>query len=154
MIRKALLAAVATFALTGAAQAQMVTGQSPASVVKALQDAGYKAALTKDDTGDPMINSSSGGSNYAIFFYGCTKSVDCRTIQFFAGYSDKKPTLSQINDWNAKKRFGRAYLSDKGAGRLEMDVDLDDGGMSAKLFEDNIEFWVAIMAQFEKHIGV
>jgi hypothetical protein len=34
-----------------------------------------------------------------------------------------------------------------------MDVDLDDGGVSTKLFEDNLEFWVAVMAAFEKHIG-
>jgi hypothetical protein len=33
-----------------------------------------------------------------------------------------------------------------------MDVDLDDGGISSKLFEDNLEFWVLLMAQFEKHI--
>ena len=42
---------------------------------------------------------------------------------------------------------------DKGAARLEMDVYLDDGGMSRLLFEDNIEFWVSILANFEKHIN-
>jgi Putative bacterial sensory transduction regulator len=153
MIRNTIIALAATFAFTSAAQAQMVTAKNPQSIVSALQNAGYKAELTKDGTGDPLIRSSSGGSSFAIFFFGCTKNVDCATIQFFAGYSDKKVTLSQMNDWNSKKRFGRAYLADSGAARIEMDVDLDDGGISAKLFEDNVEFWVVTMSAFEKHIG-
>ncbi len=146
-------AAAVLFAFSGTAQAQMVRAQDPSSVVRALQGAGYKAELTKDDTGDPLIRSTSSGSAFAIFFFGCTKNVDCGTIQFFAGFDrDKSPSLSQMNDWNSKKRFGRAYISDKGAARIEMDVDLDDGGISSKLFEDNLEFWVLLMAQFEKHI--
>jgi Putative bacterial sensory transduction regulator len=153
MIRNTLFALVGAFTFGGAAQAQMVTAQNPQSIVNALQNAGYKAELTKDGTGDPLVKSSSGGSSFAVFFFGCTKNVDCATIQFFAGYTDKKATLSQMNDWNSKKRFGRAYIADSGAARIEMDVDLDDGGMSAKLFEDNIEFWVVTMGAFEKHIG-
>jgi Putative bacterial sensory transduction regulator len=153
MIRNAIIALAATFAFAGTAQAQMVTAKNPQSIASALQNAGYKAELTKDGTGDPLIRSSSSGSSFAIFFFGCTKNVDCATIQFFAGYTDKKATLSQMNDWNSKKRFGRAYLADSGAARIEMDVDLDDGGLSAKLFEDNVEFWVVTMSAFEKHIG-
>ena len=148
-----ILAGLIALSFSGAAQAQIVSATSPQGVVAALQNAGYKATLTKDETGDPLISSASGGSNFSVFFFGCTKNVDCRTVQFFAGYNDRKITLSMMNDWNAKKRFARAYLSDKGSARIEMDLDLDDGGMSAKLFEDNLEFWVAIMGAFEKHIG-
>ena len=153
MIRNIIIAFAATFSFAGKAQAQMVTAKNPQSVVSALQNAGYKAELTKDGTGDPLIRSSSGGSSFAVFFFGCTKNIDCATIQFFAGYTDKKPTISLMNDWNSKKRFGRAYVTDTGAARIEMDVDLDDGGLSAKLFEDNVEFWVVTMSAFEKHIG-
>jgi Putative bacterial sensory transduction regulator len=147
------LAAIAALALGGAAHAQMVSATNPQGIVAALQNAGYKASLSKDSGGDPMIESTSSGSKFSIFFFGCTKNSDCRTIQFFAGYSDRKPSLSQMNDWNSKKRFARAYIADSGNARIEMDVDLDDGGMSAKLFEDNLEFWVAVMAAFEKHIA-
>lgn len=153
MIKTFITASAALLLFAGPANAQMVRAQDPGSIVRALQGAGYKADLTKDDSGDPLIKSTSEGSAFAIFFFGCTKNVDCRTIQFFAGYTDKTPTLSQLNDWNSRKRFGRAYVSDKGAARIEMDVDLDDGGISTKLFEDNLEFWVLLMSQFEKHIG-
>ena len=144
---------MAALALGGTAQAQTVSATSPQGVVAALQNAGYKATLSKDSTGDPLINSSSGGSNFSVFFFGCTRNTDCRTVQFFAGYTDRKVTLNMMNDWNSKKRFARAYMTDNGAARIEMDLDLDDGGMSAKLFEDNLEFWVAVMGAFEKHIG-
>jgi Putative bacterial sensory transduction regulator len=145
MIRNAIIGLAASLAFATTAQAQMVSAKDPKTVVTALQNAGYKAELSKDDTGDPLIRSSSGGSSFAIFFFGCTKNIDCATLQFFAGYTDK--------NWNSKKRFGRAYVSDSGAARVEMDVDLDDGGMSIKLFEDNLEFWVVTMSAFEKHIG-
>jgi len=153
LIRKLMIALAALVAFSGTAHAQMITAQNPQSIVGALQNAGYKATLGKDDSGDPIVRSSSGGSNFAIFFYGCTKNTDCRTIQFFAGYTDRKPSLSRINEWNTTKRFGRAYLTDSGAARIEMDVDLDDGGISRLLFEDNLEFWVLLMGQFEKHIA-
>ena len=148
-----LLAALAMAVVPAAAQAQNITAQNPSSVSAAMQRAGYAAQLTKDTGGDPMITSSSGGSSFTVFFYNCTNHTDCRTIQFFAGYPDKPSSLRVINGWNAEHRFGRAYLSDKGSSRVEMDVDLDDGGMSYGLFEDNVQFWAATMAAFEKHIG-
>lgn len=148
------LAMLAACSFGTAAQAQMVTARNPASIAKVLQANGYRAETTKDDSGDPMIKSASSGTTFLVLFYGCKNNVDCATVQFFAGYSDaKNASLSALNAWNAENRFGRAYLSDKGAARLEMDVDLDDGGMSEALFQDNVEFWVTIMASFEKHIA-
>ncbi len=151
-MRKLLGSIAAILFMVGTAEAQLVRGQDVNSVAQALRGMGYQAEVTKDESGDPMIKSASSGTSFAIFFFGCTKNVDCRTIQFFAGFADKKPALSLINDWNANKRFGRAYLSDKGTARIEMDLDLDDGGLSTKLFEDNVEFWVLLMSRFEKHI--
>ncbi|HSI16552.1 MAG TPA: YbjN domain-containing protein [Sphingomonas sp.] len=148
-----LLAALAMAIVPATAQAQNITAQNPQSVASAMQRAGYAAQLSKDTSGDPMITSSSGGSSFTVFFYNCTNHVNCATIQFFAGYPSNTVSLSVINGWNSDHRFGRAYLSDKGSSRVEMDVDLDDGGMSYGLFEDNLQFWVATMAAFEKHIG-
>jgi hypothetical protein len=148
------LALAASFAAAGAAHAQTVTAKEPSSIVDVLQKNGYRAELTKDESGDPMIRSASSGTNFIILFYGCTANRNCATVQFYAGFTEpKSASIDSLNTWNANNRFGRAYLSDKGAARLEMDVDLDDGGMSAALFEDNVEFWIAILASFEKHIS-
>jgi hypothetical protein len=36
---------------------------------------------------------------------------------------------------------------------VEMDVDLDDGGMSEALFIDNLQFWQSVLGKFEEAIG-
>ncbi|HEY1604420.1 MAG TPA: YbjN domain-containing protein [Allosphingosinicella sp.] len=133
----------------------IVRGQDPLSVVAALQRAGYQAKLDKDQSGDPMIKSASSGTNFSIFFYNCTDHKDCETIQFYSGYHlDKNPVgLDKLNEWNRTMRFGRAYIDDQKDPVLEMDVDLDAGGMSDALFKDNLDYWTSIMSRFEKHIG-
>jgi hypothetical protein len=132
----------------------MVRGQDPQSVVAALVGGGYKAVLGTDKVGDPMITSGVSGTAFQVFFYNCTAHKDCATVQFHSGYSlTAKPTADLMNQWNKSQRFGRAYLDGEGDPILEMDVDLDDGGLSPALFIDNIEFWASILGNFEKHIG-
>ena len=136
------------------AQAQMVRAQEPESVVRAMQGAGYTAQLGLDQTGDPMISSGVGGTGFKVFFYNCTNHTACATVQFHAGYHLQTPaTLERINEWNRTQRFGRAYLDATNDPILQMDVDLDDGGLSTALFTDNLEFWSSVVGRFEKHIG-
>lgn len=149
-----LLTLAANLLISQAAHAQLITAKDPSSIVRVLQNKGYRAELTKDETGDPMIRSASSGTDFLVMFYNCKENRNCATVQFYSGFSEfKNGSVAAINEWNAKNRFGRAYVSDKGTARLEMDLDLDDGGMSLALFEDNIEFWVAILANFEKHLS-
>jgi hypothetical protein len=145
---------VSTGISTGSAVAQTVAATDPASVVKSLQGAGYKAELGKDSTGDPLISSSSSGTGFAVYFYGCTKNIACKTVQFSASYENSTPpaTLARINEWNREKRWGQAYLTDNDTLRVQMDIDLEQGGMSNALFVDNLEYWVATMAEFEKFV--
>jgi hypothetical protein len=149
------LAPAALIAFTAVpAAAQTVKAQDPQSLVAALQAAGYAAKLGTDKGGDPMITSGASGTNFQIFFYNCTANKDCATVQFHAGYDLKSsPGLEKINAWNSSQRFGRAYLDKEGDPIVEMDVDLDDGGMSRALFIDNMEFWTSLLGKFERHIG-
>ena len=136
------------------AGAQMVRAQDPQSLVEAMQAAGYAAKLGTDKVGDPMITSGFGGTTFQIFFYNCTNHRECATVQFHSGY-DLTTTLplETINAWNQSQRFGRAYLDKENDPILEMDVDLDDGGVPPLLFIDNVEFWTSVLGKFEKHIG-
>ena len=148
------LGCLAVFGLPTPAFAADVQAQDPASVVAAMQQAGYRAQLSTDDLGDPLIRSSSGGSDFLVYFYNCTDNTDCRTVQFYAGYGQPNTaTIETMNAWNTDNRFGRAYLGDDGIARLEMDLDLDDGGLSQALFEDNLEYWALVMSKFEEHVG-
>ena len=136
------------------AQAQMVRGQDPGTLVRALQQEGYSAKLGVDKVGDPMITSSVSGTTFQIYFYNCTDHKACATITFHSGYDLKTGIgLEKVNEWNRGKRFGRAYLDKEDDPILEMDVDLDDGGMSQALFIDNLQFWTSVLGEFEKHIG-
>jgi hypothetical protein len=153
LLSLALAAGLAFSAMPSAAA--MVRAQDPQSLVAVLQKAGYAAELTKDKTGDPMIKSASSGTHFTIFFDNCTDHKDCETVQFYAGYHlDKNPVgVDKINDWNRTMRFGRAYLDDTKDPNLEMDVDLDVGGLSEALFKDNLDVWTETMSRFEKHVG-
>ena len=62
-------------------------------------------------------------------------------------------SLERINEWNGTQRFGRAFLDKEKDPILQMDLDLDDGGISQLLFIDNIEFWTSVLGKFEQHIG-
>jgi hypothetical protein len=149
---------LAIAALAGAwalpAQAEMVRGQDPGSLVRALQQGGYAAKLGTDKVGGPMITSGVAGTSFQIFFYNCTDHKGCATVTFHSGYDlATGPGMDSINEWNRTKRFGRAYLDKENDPILEMDVDLDDGGLSPALFIDNIEFWASVLADFERHVG-
>ncbi|MFZ4748083.1 MAG: hypothetical protein ACOYLK_14540 [Sphingomonas sp.] len=58
------LAGLGALALATGAQAEAVRATRPQSIVSAMQNAGYKASLDKDSTGDPLINSAASGSNF------------------------------------------------------------------------------------------
>jgi hypothetical protein len=154
MKTKLLAFMVLAFAWSGPAAAQMVTAKDPKSVAGALKEAGYEATLGTDGAGDPVITSKHEGSVFKILFYNCTDNKDCATVQFHSGYElTSGIALDKINAWNRTQRFGRAYLDGEGDPIIEMDLDLDDGGVSKALFADNFEFWISVLNQFEKHIG-
>jgi hypothetical protein len=154
MIGKGLLLTVILGTWSLPAQAQMVRPQEPQSVVRAMEQAGYPATLGADKMGDPMITSAIGARTFQVFFYNCKDHQACATVQFHVGYDlTSAPALERINEWNRVKRFGRAFLDNENDPILEMDVDLDDGGISQLLFADNLEFWSSVLGDFEKHIG-
>ena len=136
------------------ADAQMVRAQDPQSLVNAMQKEGYTAKLGVDKIGDPMITSGYSGTTFQVLFYNCTNHRECATVQFHSAYDfDNVLPLQTINEWNSSQRFGRAFLDKENDPVLEMDVDLDDGGVTPLLFIDNLEFWVSILPKFEQKIG-
>lgn len=148
----ALAAAIA--ASSPAAAEALVRAQDPQTIVDALQDAGYTAKLGVDKVGDPMVTSAYSGTTFQVLFYNCTDHKECATVQFHSGYDfDHVLPLETLNEWNRSQRFGRAFLDKENDPILEMDVDLDDGGLTPLLFIDNIEFWTSVLPKFQKHIG-
>ena len=146
---------VALLALCSAtiAHAQAITAQNPQSVAKALQDAGYKAELGKDNDGDPLISSASSGKKFIILFFGCKDNLNCTSIMFYTGFRGSAADLALVNQWNEERRFGRAAIDKENDPVVRFDVNIDFDGMSPKLFNDHIEIWIEVMDKFSAHVS-
>jgi hypothetical protein len=153
MIWKALALLAAATAFAQPAYAQAVTAANPNSVVQALQSAGYTATLTTDEYGDPKIQSASSGSNFSVFFFGCTDGRNCSSIQFHSSYEITPPAPQRFADWNRTKRYARGFVSANNASTIEMDINLDGGSISRALLVDSLELWATLMSDFEEMVG-
>jgi len=134
--------------------AQSVDASDPQPLVEIIQDLGYRGKLEVDGIGDPMIHSSVGGTEFAIYFYGCEDNAKCTALLFKVGYDlADGTTLGVVNDWNAANLFGRAYLDDEADPWIEMPVNLH-GGVSRQNFEDTFDWWEVLIDNFEAHIDL
>lgn len=131
-----------------------IMASDPAGIADALQSFGYKAVLDKDGNGDPKILSGAAGSNFSIYFYGCAEGKDCSSIQISAGFDLTNGTTADVmNDWNSKKRYGKAYVDQDGDPWIEMDINLEYGGITAETFRDNLDLWERLVADFKTQIN-
>jgi len=125
----------------GPCGADLVCANSPETVLKGLQDAGYRAKIGKDSTGDPQISSSASGYNFEIYFYGCKANVNCDSLQFQTSFAKDGANTAQLaNKWNSTKRFSQAFISDKGSFVINYDVTTA-GGLTTKNFADVVDWW-------------
>jgi hypothetical protein len=119
----------------------LICASDPATIVVALQEAGYKAKLEKDAMGDPMIASSASGYDFNVYFYGCKSAARCDSLQFQVSFEkDGANTPELANKWNSTKRFGQAAISEKGSFVLGYDISTV-GGVNSKNFADIVDWW-------------
>jgi len=150
-----LTAAVMTAALSvGAAHAQSIDkdGMTGPEVAAWLQKAGYKAELTKDETGDPLIDSAAEGHKFKVYFYDCNAAKRCKALQFSAGFDLKTPLkLEKANEWNRKNRYLKAYLDDDGDPYVQYDVNVNAGRTIPGL-DDDFGVWTGMLGDFTDFI--
>lgn len=149
------LAVATTLAATAAtgAQAQEINkdGMTGPEVVTWLQKSGYQAVLGKDDSGDPLIDSAANGSKFKIYFYDCVNGR-CKAIQFSAGFDLKTPmAFEQINTWNRKNRYLKAYLDDDRDPYVQYDVNVNAGRTFSGL-DDDFGVWTGMLDDFTTFI--
>ncbi|MBD3785531.1 MAG: YbjN domain-containing protein [Sphingomonadales bacterium] len=143
-------AAAASLLGLGAAQAQVVGDLDV--VMNLLQDYGLKVTKDTDIVGDPLLSTRIEGTNFDVYFYSCDEGP-CQSIQFSAGFDLENPmSAGKINEWNRDKRFGKAYLDDEGDPYIEYDINLDYDGVGAKNFDDTIDLWRVVLADFRDFI--
>ncbi len=136
------------------ARGAVVLASDPPSLVNFFFEQGVPAQLTTDSVGDPLVEFRVNAETYQVFFYDCTDNKDCLSLQFYSGYkTEVPPTLEALNTWNSERRFVRAYRSDDGAARIEMDVATSQDGVTYRDFADLYSLWMERVSQFEDLIG-
>lgn len=140
---------------SAASAGDIVDASDPQALVRIIQDLGYRADLEVDAEGDPLIRSSVGGTRFSLVFYGCSEDHDgCEILLFKAGWElDRKIGMDVINQWNATRLFGRAYLDKVEDPWIELVLNLR-GGVTRRQFESTFEWWESSVGEFEDEIGV
>ena len=155
MTRIATIGSILLLALgvSAGAQAQtIISAEDPAALMAIIQELGFQAKLEKDDVGDPVILSSSGGVDFRIYFYECKNNKRCKSLHFSVGYDlADGSSLDAVQLWNADKRFASAYLDDEADPFLQMDINTE-GGISQKNFENTFQLWQSLKGEFEQFI--
>jgi putative sensory transduction regulator len=129
---------------------QMITGSDAVAIAEILRGENYNAELRQSEIG-PYIAGSDSGLSWLLLFLSCTDGKDCLSVQFYAGFA-KTVSLERINTWNRTKRYVRAYLDEEKDAIIEMDVNLDGGGVSRENFKKYVKFWIALLHDFDDHI--
>ncbi|NNC64669.1 MAG: YbjN domain-containing protein [Gammaproteobacteria bacterium] len=87
-----------------------LTGENLQAV---LQEAGYRAELTEDSVGDPLIRTGLDGSNVNIWFYNCVDGT-WNNIRFIVGLDLRNgTTLEKVNDFNEGWIIATATMDDE-----------------------------------------
>jgi hypothetical protein len=131
--------------------ANMVCASNPASIVKALQAAGYQASLGKSEkTGNPRISSAASGYKFNIFFYECEQGAKCGSLQFQVSFADDGANTPELaNKWNSAKRFLQMSVDDDKSLAASMDVGTI-GGLNQKNFADVLDWWATMLGELNK----
>lgn len=115
--------------LTSRVAAQEVLSEvSTAQLQKMLEGLGYDVEQPKED----MLRFAIEGHTAVVI----NKKTN---IQFYSYFKKPKKTdLKKVNQWNATRRFSRAYLDQDGDAIIEWDVDLE-GGTTAGALKESIK---------------
>ncbi|PXW75911.1 putative sensory transduction regulator [Blastomonas natatoria] len=135
------------------AKAQNVTASRPATIEAILKERGLPSEL-KQGEGNPYIRSAYDDMPFLIALMNCDEAkANCATVQFYFGFNDRKGfDLEKLNEWNATKRFVRAYRDSENDPVLVMDVDTDKGGVPEAVFNENLSVWLDQMQQYRRFV--
>jgi hypothetical protein len=136
------------------AQADLVTPENPADISAIVESQGWPATLVTSEDKTAFIESERNGLKFLVLFLNCDDDQkNCKTLQYYMGFSDAKGTTpDQLNEWNKSKRFARAYVDESGDPVLEMDLDLDFNGIPRENVTESFITWGALMDAYHKYI--
>jgi len=104
---------------------EVLSAVSTEQLQRMLESMGYEVEQPKEDV-----------LQFAIEGHTAVIINKKTNIQFYSYFKKQKKTdLKKVNQWNATKRFSRAYLDQDGDAVIEWDVDLEGGTTAGALKE-------------------
>ncbi len=108
------------------------------------------ARLERDDDGDQYIVANVNGINYAVDVYNC--EPDCADLTFTASFEVDGISDTLMNEWNATRRFGKAYIREDGDAVIQFAINTRYG-ISVETFRDDMEWWKTVLDDYVEFIG-
>lgn len=153
-MRKLLVAGIlAAMLVTSPALAEdeLLDLSTPELVQAAVQAAGYKATLEKNDDGSLYILSAANGSDFTIDLTDC-KALKCSGLSFQSWYKPEPIFTAELtNRWNDTKRFLKASVNARGELREWFDVTTL-GKLTKANFADVIDWYVSMDSELAKFL--
>jgi hypothetical protein len=137
------------------AQAQMIDARNPKTLFALAKAEGYAPEMINKKNETPSFRMNVNGTKSLILFMDCDdQQSNCKTIQFYAGYSVESVfNTDRINEWNRDKRFARAYVDNSGDPVIEMDLDLDFGGLPRANVVEAFSVWSSLLGSFSSFVN-
>ena len=128
-LRNAAVTAAALAMIVPASASARVSASDPAGMVAQLVKMGDKAELTRDDTGDPLINAQINGWKSSLVFYDCNaQHAKCQSFQFVAIFDAPKGfDAAPLYAFPRVHRFAAVSLKSQGDPRISWDVITNNG---------------------------
>lgn len=159
-MRHSLLAASAGIAALAAlasapVAAQSIDARNPKTLFALTKAEGYQPEMINKKGESPSFRINVDGVKSLILFMDCDSAqTNCKTIQFYAGYSVNEVfSTDRINEWNRDKRFARAYVDNSGDPVIEMDLDLDFGGLPRANVVEAFNLWSSLLSSFSSFVN-
>lgn len=130
-----------------ACPAGTVCAADPQTVVKAMQEAGFRAKLGALKTsGNPMIESAAAGYDFEVHFNNCTVTKDCKSLMFIISFNndDGGNTIELANMWNDGHRFSTMALDSEKQLNVNYDVTTA-GGLSKENMSSVLDWWSNVL---------
>lgn len=130
----------------------LICASKPETLVKGLQEAGYKAKLVTPNDEDPYIETKMSGYSVNLILSDCEKRRQCRTFSYRLNFvAEPVYTVDFANRWNNKYRFLQVYRLDDG--RLGVNYDVTTvGGLNQANFTDLTESFDGTLGTLDQFI--
>jgi hypothetical protein len=157
-LASAVIASLVIFSNSAFAQKQNAQNMisSPSGFASAIQEMGYRAVLDKDDEGDPLIESSSGGSNFVIIFSECENNKDCQLLSFYKPFRYEKEDYAKVralaDSWNKLLRISSARVGEDTIA-IAYSHDISGQGIPSENFKATFSRWTEEMDGLKDEIA-